>query len=505
VTGLSFDLTDEQEQLRRAVRDFTERECPKDVARRLEAAKDFPEDLARRIAKAGLNGIGIPEEYGGQGGDLLDQTIVCEELSRTLGGLAWLWGINVWSGARAVLHHGNAAQKERYLPAVASGDLRFAFAMTTKASPADGGYVLRGTKIWSTTAHVADRIMVTARTSSQDPKPSRGLTIFLVDGKSPGLTATPIPKIGMRSLGSCEVVFDDVFVPAADVLGEVGQAPAADRGRTRRGRRDGGTAPDTPRVNRLNRVNRRAVRRRALRERAPVAGADGFRREEFGVASRAAPVIFFICPYGTAISTVRWAIRRLGRRGYHVVAYETTTAVFMDGDPEILPSLIAAVRTDIGLQIARLKSEGVTEFGFFGSSLGSFIFYNCVGDAVPELRWGVFNTGGDIAQGMWRLEGARQAYVQRGWSLPRLEEAWAGVQWPEFGRLDGCRFVFVSSRRDTIAPLANIPGYLGPMRRAGARVSVLEVPAIGHFTTIAAGLWRAPRFVALVRSGTASS
>jgi hypothetical protein len=249
-------------------------------------------------------------------------------------------------------------------------------------------------------------------------------------------------------------------------------------------------------------VNSRAVRRRALRERAPVTGADGFRREEFRAAVPGAfPVIFFICPYGTAISTVRWAIRRLGRRGYHVVAYETTTAVFLDGDPEILPGLIAAVRTDIQTQIAKLRSEGVTEFGFFGSSLGSFIFYNCVGDAVPELRWGVFNTGGDIAQGMWRLEGARQAYVRNGWSLDRLEEAWAGVQWPEFGRLDGCRYVFVSSRRDTIAPLADIAGYLGPMRGAGAQVSVLEVPAIGHFSTIAAGLWRAPRFVALVRSG----
>jgi Acyl-CoA dehydrogenase, N-terminal domain len=65
----------------------------------------------------------VPEEYGGQGGDLLDQTIVCEELSRTMGGLAWLWGITVWSGARAILHHGNAAQKESYLPAVAAGDL----------------------------------------------------------------------------------------------------------------------------------------------------------------------------------------------------------------------------------------------------------------------------------------------------------------------------------------------------------------------------------------------
>jgi hypothetical protein len=133
VTGLSFDLTEEQEQLRQTVRDFADRECPKDVARRLEASEDFPEDLARRIAKAGLNGIGIPEEHGGQGGDLLDQAIVCEELSRTLGGLAWLWGITVWSGARAVLHHGSAAQKERCLPAVAAGGLRFAFAMTEPA------------------------------------------------------------------------------------------------------------------------------------------------------------------------------------------------------------------------------------------------------------------------------------------------------------------------------------------------------------------------------------
>jgi hypothetical protein len=235
--------------------------------------------------------------------------------------------------------------------------------------------------------------------------------------------------------------------------------------------------------------------------RPPVAGAGGFRREEFRAAAPVPAALIFICPYGTSISTVRWAIRRLCRRGYHVVAYETGTAVFLDGDPEILPGLIAAVRADIQAQIARLRSEGVTEFGFFGSSLGSFILYNCVGDAIPELRWGVFNTGGDIARGMWRLEAARQAHARRGWSLGRLEAAWAGVQWPEFGRLDGCRYVFVSSRRDTIAPLGDIAGYLGPMRRAGARVSVLEVPAIGHYTTIVAGLWRAPRFVALVRSG----
>jgi pimeloyl-ACP methyl ester carboxylesterase len=240
------------------------------------------------------------------------------------------------------------------------------------------------------------------------------------------------------------------------------------------------------------------VIRRVIR-RPPVLGTGSFRREEFRAAARAGPAIIFICPYGTSIAAVRWAIGRLRREGCHVVAYETTTAVFMSADPAILPDLIAGVRDDIRSQIARLKSEGVTEFGFVGSSLGSFILYNCVGDAIPELRWGVFNTGGDIAQGMWRLDGARRAHVLRGWSLDRLEEAWAGLQWPPFGRLDGCRFVFVSSRRDTIAPLDDIAQYLEPMRRAGAQVSVREVPAIGHLTTIVAGLWRAPRFVAMVR------
>jgi pimeloyl-ACP methyl ester carboxylesterase len=235
--------------------------------------------------------------------------------------------------------------------------------------------------------------------------------------------------------------------------------------------------------------------------RPPVLGPGSFRREEFRAASRASAAIIFICPYGTSIAAVRWAIRRLRRDGYHIVAYETTTTVFMAADPEILPDLIAGVRADIRSQIARLSSEGVTEFGFVGSSLGSFILYNCIGDAVPELRWGVFVTGGDIAQGMWRLEGARQQHISRGWSLDRLEAAWAGVQWPPFGRLDGCRFVFVSSRRDTIAPLDNIAQYLEPMRRAGAQVSVREVPAIGHLTTIVAGLWRAPRFVAKLRPG----
>jgi hypothetical protein len=232
--------------------------------------------------------------------------------------------------------------------------------------------------------------------------------------------------------------------------------------------------------------------------------AGWFQSEEFGTSGPATATLFFICPYGTPIDKVRFAIRRLLRAGYHVVAYQTTTAVFMQANPMILPELIAAVRGDVRSRIAKLSCDGVTEFGFFGSSLGSFIFYNCVGREIPEFRWGVFNTGGNIAQGMWSMPDLRQLYEARGWSLARLEAAWAAVQWPDFGTLAGCRFVFASSRRDQVAPLGNIPRYLEPMLRAGAEVRIREVPAISHRTAVIAGLWQAPRLVRLVRAGRLS-
>jgi hypothetical protein len=224
-----------------------------------------------------------------------------------------------------------------------------------------------------------------------------------------------------------------------------------------------------------------------------------FQGQEFGIPGPGTATVFFICPYSATIKMVRLAILCLVRNGFHVVAYETTNSVFTDGDPAILPVLIAALRDHVRARIAGLTAAGVTDFGFFGSSLGSFIFYNCVGQAVPELRWGVFNTGGNIARGMWRMASLQQAHVAAGWSLPRLEEAWAGVQYPDFGRLDGCRFVFSSSRWDSVAPLAEIPKYLGPMLAAGASVRVREVPAWNHRSTVIAGLALAPWLIRTVR------
>ena len=225
-----------------------------------------------------------------------------------------------------------------------------------------------------------------------------------------------------------------------------------------------------------------------------------FQTEEFGTAAQAGATIIFVCPYGTPIDKVRFAIRALVRAGYHVIAYQSTAAVFTAADPAILPELICAVREDIRSRIAKLTSGGVSEFGFFGSSLGSFILYNCVGREIPELRWGIFNTGGDIARGLWSMPALRELHAARGWSLPRLEQAWAELQWPDFGRLDGCRFVFASSRRDKVAPLRDISHYLEPMLRAGADVKVYEVPAVSHRTTVIAGLLTAPRLVRMVRA-----
>lgn len=231
-TGLGFELSDEQKLFQSTLRELVDKEFPKSYCREVEAREEFPWDLWRKFGDHGLTGIGIPEEYGGQGGGILEQVILDEELSRTLAGLYWLLGITLFD-AKAILAAGTDEQRQRFLPRIAAGDLMFAISMTepdggtdvlnamkTRARKVDGGWLINGTKMWSTLAHAADRLFLVARTSDSD-KPSNGLTIFLADAKADGVTATPIPKLGMRALGSCEVQLDDVFVPDEDVLGEV--------------------------------------------------------------------------------------------------------------------------------------------------------------------------------------------------------------------------------------------------------------------------------------------
>lgn len=235
---MDFALTEEQEAFRKTVRTWVERECPKDVALALEKQEfEYPHDLYQRMADAGFHGIAIDEEYGGSGGAELDQVLLIRELSRSLGGIAWIWGINAFAGAKSVGYYGTEEQKKRFLPEIAAGTKKFAISVTepaggtdllgvlkTTAAKVSGGWRINGQKIWSTQAHVADYLLLLARTDKDVPKKTQGTTLFLVPRESQGVETRQIPKLGMKNVGSCEVFLDDVFVPDDLVLGEPGQA-----------------------------------------------------------------------------------------------------------------------------------------------------------------------------------------------------------------------------------------------------------------------------------------
>lgn len=235
---MDFALNEEQEAFRDIVRRWVEAEAPKELMRRLEADEEnYPFLLWDKLKEQGFFGIGIDETYGGQGGDVMTQMIFARELARTAGGLIWTWGVTSFAGAKSVGLYGTPDQKDRWLVPMAQGDLRVAIAVTepdggtdvlgamkTNAVKVDGGWKINGAKMWTTGAKVADRLLLLARTDKSVAKRHQGLTLFFADAKSPGITASLLPKLGMRAMGSCAVTFDDVFIPDEDVLGTPGEA-----------------------------------------------------------------------------------------------------------------------------------------------------------------------------------------------------------------------------------------------------------------------------------------
>src|ERR1700755_1705654 len=132
--SLNFDFNDEQDLFRQSLRELVNKEYTKDWCRELEAQEEFPWELWRRFGEHGLTGIGIPEEYGGQGGGIIEQVILDEELSRTLAGLYWLLGIALFD-AKAIIAVGTDEQKQRFLPEIAAGRQMWSIALTEP----DGG------------------------------------------------------------------------------------------------------------------------------------------------------------------------------------------------------------------------------------------------------------------------------------------------------------------------------------------------------------------------------
>ena len=227
-------LSDEQRAFRQAIREWSDAKYSKTRALEIDNQGDFPEELWKDMTDMGFHGVGIDEEYGGQGGDVVMQALLAQGLARNLAGLASIWGVPSFAGAKTVGVAGTEDQKRDLLPKLAAGELRVAIAITepsggtdllgalrTRAVQRNGGWVLNGQKVWSTGAHLSDYVLVLAR-SEQDAPAKRAMTLFLVPTDADGLTLRQIPKLGIKPFGSNEVFLDGVYVSDDLILGERG-------------------------------------------------------------------------------------------------------------------------------------------------------------------------------------------------------------------------------------------------------------------------------------------
>ncbi|OJJ83044.1 isovaleryl-CoA dehydrogenase [Aspergillus glaucus CBS 516.65] len=230
--GFVAPTEDELQELRERVQEFTRREIPEDVATRTDAENEFPAEMWKKLGNAGFLGVTANEEYGGLGMGYQAHCVVMEEISRASGSIALSYAAHSQLCVNQLSLNGTTEQKERYLPGLLSGEKVGALAMSehsagsdvvsmkTSAKEVDGGWVLNGTKMWITNGPDADYVVVYAKTEPE--KGSKGITAFVVETTSEGFScAQKLDKLGMRGSNTGELVFDNVFVPKENILGEI--------------------------------------------------------------------------------------------------------------------------------------------------------------------------------------------------------------------------------------------------------------------------------------------
>lgn len=231
---LNFELGEQKELLRQEIRRLVDRECPRDYIREMDEKEEFPRRVWEKLAEAGYLGIPIDPQYGGVGGDILDMVIVVEEMAKKSASIALTFMMSSCFGAKALAFAGSERQKQELLPRLARGQLMFAISVTEPdggtdvlnvmktTARADGdSFVLNGAKMWTTCAHLADYMVVYARTTPHAAKKTEGITVFLVDPKTPGVEIRKINKLGIRATSSFAVFYNDVRVPRDNILGRL--------------------------------------------------------------------------------------------------------------------------------------------------------------------------------------------------------------------------------------------------------------------------------------------
>ena len=227
---MDFGLSEDQELLSRSAAEFLAAECPPTLVREAAGSEDgYPRALYRKMAELGWLGLVVPESYGGAGLSTLDLSLLCEQLGRAV--VPGPFFSSAVLATLAILHGGSAAQKKRWLPKLASGEAIGALALleesdridapgvAMKARARGGGWLLSGTKLFVTDAHVADLLVVAARTAGRDED---GVTLFLVPRDTPGVKVLPLPSIDVTRR-PMEVRFESVELPKDAVLGAAGK------------------------------------------------------------------------------------------------------------------------------------------------------------------------------------------------------------------------------------------------------------------------------------------
>lgn len=227
---MDFELSEQQRLMRDSLRSFLTRECPIEYVRACDEEERFPFELYDKLAAEGWLGLPIPEAYGGMGGSCTDLAVFLEEFARHFEAGANIFYTTIVIATDAITHFGTEAQKRELLPKLAKGEIRFAFSLSEPNSGSDAAslrtravlegdeWVINGQKMFCSCAQEADYILLMARSDNEAPK-HKGITMFLLDPKTPGVEIRKLKKLGLKPMDLNEIFLSDVRLPKDAIIG----------------------------------------------------------------------------------------------------------------------------------------------------------------------------------------------------------------------------------------------------------------------------------------------